>query len=298
VYGLKSIDERILSVKGSVKIFLLLIVASLVIFAPGNFNRMSFNSNFYDEHDFFTIIMSNATNIGNLFFCPREANIFIICQLFSLVFLVCYLFFKKIRFRLGFLMLTFMVFISLLCDAKVVFGVIFIVVYSIVLLRVGCLSQLGRVVFAVHIGALVSLLPLLYMPNVAGRSGIIYFFLEFVPILYSMMLIDRLLPRSVKACILAFILMVSFNNVVSIYKGYQANDKINKANDITLRTLSYKLKHQSSEQKDIKTIQLVKLKEPYYAEVMPYQRPLIERWMKKYYVLEPKIKFHWISPEK
>jgi len=295
-FGLEFVFNQKPTLRDILKSSLVLLVACFIILAPGNLNRKALNSDFYNSHNFLTLIVSNTASISERFFWPGFANIFIFCLLFSLLFLLFFFLFKKNthpHFKF-FILVPILFFPLYFSGNKILFLVAFLVAFSVALFLTSYSHRSGRIIFAVHIAALVSLLPLLYAPVVAGRSGIIFFFLEFIPILYSVILVQNYLPESLKLCIIVIIILISSKNVITVYSGYRANDEINRINDVFLRNLSYEQRYKMTSRG---SVQLIKLKKPEFAEVMPYQRPLIERWMKKYYRLDPQTNFQWVSED-
>ena len=85
-------------------------------------------------------------------------------------------------------------------------------------------------------------------------------------------------------------ILLSFYNSYNIYIGYEQNYETNQANDFILRVVSDRVERKIDVDDNIL---LFKLPNPYYAERMPYDRPLIEKWMKKYYSLPENIVFEW-----
>jgi hypothetical protein len=85
----------------------------------------------------------------------------------------------------------------------------------------------------------------------------------------------------------------ALSNARSIYGGYRSNLSANTYNHYKLWTtkLDYRAGHATEQ-----PIRLYKLPSPRFAETMPYQRPLIEKWMRKYYSLPEDIQFHWEQP--
>ena len=274
-----------------------LVVASAVIFAPGNFNRKTVFADFYHGRGVFEIIVANARVVSDLFFWPRLENIFVLCLLLSLFLLLFYwsgiVTSRHSRYRFLFLFIVPVLFLLLyLHGDRLFFMLALVFASSVALFRVTWTSRKGRIAWGLHVAALASLLPLFYAPGVAGRSGIIFCFLEFVPILYSVILLEGLLVWPFRVGIAIFCLLLASGNVVTIYRGYHSNSAVNRDNIARLRSLS---RAQRQHRPESRSVQLHRLPAPRYAEVMPYQRPLIEKWMKKYYQLDPATRFVWIN---
>ncbi len=180
-------------------------------------------------------------------------------------------------------------------DSKIPFAILFTIAYLVLLYTSSQSHRLGRFIFAIQIGAVLSIFPLFYIPGIEGRTLITFHFLEFIPIIFSAIIIKEFIPKYLKIFMILFVFILSFGNVSLIYKGYLKNDKINQFNDHQLRLLSLK---QGFKNQDSYKVTLFKLRDPRFAEIMPYQNPrLLDRWVKKYYNLADETEFNWVSAD-
>jgi|OpeIllAssembly_1097287.scaffolds.fasta_scaffold1729723_1 hypothetical protein len=104
------------------------------------------------------------------------------------------------------------------------------------------------------------------------------------------MCVSNAVPIWASRAVLVIIACFSIGNAYKLYNGYLQNYEVNKLNDYQLQLASYKVRNYHE---DIESVQLYKLSSPRFAETMPYDRPLIEKWIKKYYVLPEKVVLDW-----
>ena len=162
--------------------------------------------------------------------------------------------------------------------------------YGIVLFN-SCKSNVaGSIVFSLFVGSISSIVLLLFAPGVAGRAMIPFYFLLFAPIIYSFSKVSSIKTRWILSAVVCIVSLMAIKNTYKIYKGYEHNYEVNVINHYKLSSFSYDIKNGVSTSQDII---LYKLPLPAFAETMPYQRPLIEKWMKKYYELPQEVRFIW-----
>lgn len=163
-------------------------------------------------------------------------------------------------------------------------------VYAFSLFYLMGLGKIPNVVGSVYAAALGSLIPLLMAPGVPWRSCLPFMFLSIIPIMYSFMSVRKIIPVWITCVFFITVACVTINNTLKIYHGYHKNYETNKMNDYQLQLASYKIRNKFD---DIQRVTLFKLPAPRFAETMPYDRPLIEKWIKKYYVLPENVIFDW-----
>jgi hypothetical protein len=275
---------------------LVLVVAALIVFAPGNLNRKAFNADFYAARSVWEIVSFNAGVVARNWFWPEVRNLSFLAWLSSMLFLVMAVRERdRARFRrmaAGGGLLAALLAACYLAGQPLAFAALLLAGYGVVLYLGALQERAGTVVFAVFAAAVVSSLPLLYAPEVPGRAGVTFFFLLMAPFTYSAAAAQRSLRPAVQVAVVLVLAGLALGNVAYVYQGYSANAAVHESNNARLRAAGQVARE--GEAPD--TVVLRKLPRPRFAEVMPYERPLIERWMKKYYRLPPDTELQWRPP--
>jgi hypothetical protein len=173
----------------------------------------------------------------------------------------------------------------------VISGMFFIIAYTI-LIFVHCpkMHDDRKIVLSLYIAGIATLLVLLLAPGVAWRAEVPFLLLMFVPLIFSICSLKHKKEIIFRNIFIATIIIFSVYNSYKIFTGYQRNYVTNQANNFTLRAISNRIKrHIETNNKII----LFKLPAPQYAGKMPYERPLIETWIKEYYSLPIDMVFYW-----
>jgi hypothetical protein len=265
------------------------LLSAATILAPGNFARKKLSV--YGSDSLYEIVLKNFTAISEMFISQNSTFFWIFFLSFiSLAFSSIK---KPIRTAsdLLFLGLSGIVLLfSYFLLPHLLFAICFVGLYSFALLRLCRVSKSGMVVFSVFVASLASLAPLLLAPVFYWRSGIPFYLLLFVPILFSMAAIKKEGFKYCMSSVFGVIFILGLFSSISIFNGYKNNYKANIMNHYQLMILSYKINNNMDVDN---TVSLFKLPSPKYAEFMPYQRPLIEKWIKKYYQVPQEINFEW-----
>lgn len=150
-------------------------------------------------------------------------------------------------------------------------------------------------VLVLLVSAVASFSLLLLAPSVAGRSLLIFYTLMAAPILHaihSLMQTSSAYGRNHRSAILILLIFLPLAIVDAgeIFAGYAHNAPTHRLNNARLYTTAQDFQS-GRETPDV--LVLDRLPDDRYAETMPYQRPLIEKWMKKYYGLPPTVEFRW-----
>jgi len=265
------------------------LAAAVTILSPGNFARKKVSN--YGDSSIFEHVISNFNTLVDRLFSPEQLgvhNVFFV--LLGLSFLS--MFWKLVlqRFSLSqrlLILLTTILFFSL---STVLSGIVFILIYS-ALLYYSCRTlDAKKIILPIYASSIAALIPLLLAPGLPWRSELIFMVLTFVPILYSIGQLNRKNEVFFRNFFIFSVMLFATFNSYKIFDGYRKNSAAHQANDYILRSVSTMIARKD----DVgDTVMLFKLPEPYYAETMPYDRPLIERWMKKYYSLPDNIVFSW-----
>jgi hypothetical protein len=158
-----------------------------------------------------------------------------------------------------------------------------------ILLPLRCLSDglRGATVLSLFAAGVVSTLLAVAGPQLAGRSLLPLVILTSLAVSYVLVLDLR---GWVRGLVLTLAVVASGHHSLLVLEGYRRNYETNSVNDYRLRVAAFE--HARGVPID-QPIYLYKLPDQKAAEVMPYQRPLIETWMKKYYGLPSDIVFEW-----
>src|SRR5690606_13181656 len=125
---------------------------------------------------------------------------------------------------------------------------------------------------------------LLLAPAVPGRALLIFYFLMFAPVCFAFLPIRERADWLALGVLLMLLLPATVYNAREVYLGYQANHQANITNHYKLSVAGYEIRLGKIIEEPLT---LYRLPNEYYAETMPYQRPLIEKWIKKFYRLPP-----------
>jgi hypothetical protein len=265
------------------------ILALATILAPGNFNRKSHSQ--FPGGGVLDLVLANGKSICNVL--VSDGSLYFLALILSLLCL------WVSGGRLGEMSKKELVVNGiggLYLIAASYFGLsvtailLFIFMFAHELFRACRTIQNGPVVFSLFIASLASLVPLLLAPGVPHRSFVIFYFLSFVPIIFSLSRVTHGALRIAAALALCPVLVLGFLNTRIVFRGYRDNDAVNTVNHYRLATASFDNLTGSLAGRDII---LNRLPSPVYAGTMPYQRPLIEKWIKKFYALPPGVNFVW-----
>lgn len=165
-----------------------------------------------------------------------------------------------------------------------------VLAYGALLLRAAAVDARGEVPLALYAGAVATLCLLLLSPGVAGRAVLPFCFLACAPVVYALSAGGSRWARAIAGVAVAATLWPASQATWSVYEGYRANATANEANHARLESLASALR----EGRDMpREVVLYKLPLPEYGETMPYQRPLVGDWMKKFYGLPADVEFVW-----
>lgn len=165
--------------------------------------------------------------------------------------------------------------------------------YTAILAADAWRSRSGRTMLAVHLAGLATLAPLLFSPTVAPRSALPFFVLGLVPAVYAFALMRGLLAGTARVLLVALLAVKAVDNAGYIYSGFMENARVLEVNDQRLRAAAQRQDARGT----TGTVALLKVPSPRFAEKMPYQKPVIGSWMKKYYGLDQRVELVWREPE-
>jgi len=270
-----------------------LLFAAVAILAPGNFRRKSVSS--YQSENIGDIVLTNFQSMAD--FWLKSGIAFTLVLVASLVVLsLDEKSFRQSKWRVKveywYLVALALVLVLLVALDQYLFiaPALFTVAFGFVLFRFCAGSSTGVVVFSLFVGSVASLVPLLFSPGVPGRALIPYYFLLFSPIVFSYSRVDNLQKFVVAGLGVFVAVTIGLLNVFNIYDGYKRNYQVNVVNDSKLTALSFDIRNGLPA---TQSVILYKLPAPTFAETMPYERPLIEKWIKKYYEIPSDVRFVW-----
>ncbi|UHD18560.1 hypothetical protein [Thiocapsa bogorovii] len=280
--------ERILrDLKLAIPVFL---IAFITIFAPGNFNRKSIST--YPSHSLIDTLFMNADALTHWIFVHPEGRILLAMLAASFAFLFVLLLKSSTR-KSQLLAVT----LSLLTLLGVCYSLSLSIFFAATLFAYGALLLLLRskfefdpIVFSIYIAAVASLALLLLAPGVAGRSLLTFLFLMMVPVTFIFSQLSFAGLRPFAYAVVFAVLPFAVSNAGNIYMGYKSNFEANSINHAKLIAVSHEINHEQGTQT---AANLLKLQKPRYAEKMPYDKPQIGKWMKKYYSLPEDFSLVW-----
>lgn len=274
-------------------IFTLPIIAAacLVVLAPGNFQRKSVST--YPTDSMLDNAVINLHGIGELLLDMSEASIVLAWLGISFVIylsLVLRQLNMKGAWKLSVGAAGLLVLAIFYATASLVFMLFTAALYAGMLLFLHIKKGTSIAVLCLYLSAIASLLLLLIAPGISGRTFLTFYFLMIAPVTYAFSEMGREWKFPVTILIALAVLPFSVINARTVYLGYADNYAANAVNDYKLRALSYDIKHENAE---ADSILLYKLEDERYAATMPYERPLIEKWIKRYYALPESLELDW-----
>ena len=268
----------------------LLMLATATIAAPGNFARK--RASVYENTDMRDVLISNFDVIANKYLAADSVYFWL--QMLALLTLLSCLAHSRWTRMQTIVWRTIPAALILLSYAllpHVLFVAVFYVLFTALLFRACDQSANGAVVFSLLPAALASLAPLLVAPVIAPRSAIPFHLLLLAPIIFAITKArGRWIVTSLTAAALLVIIRFAVADSAYVFNGYLSNYETNRVNNCQLLVAKYQTTNNANPPREVT---LYKLPNPAFAETMPYQRPLIEKWMKKYYELPPETVFNW-----
>lgn len=262
-------------------------------FAPGNFNRMTVIE--YAGTGMWDQILINMNTIHSEVFAFQSS--YSVLLAFSLVVFLLQALRSRARLLARYLiLLVILAVLSMLYMCSPVgFTLTFLALYGLSLLYCTPEKSDNSWLICIYLSALAALAPLLLSPAIFVRAIIPFYLLTFIPILYAAFLtmaeLDKTwLGKLVRNGVIAALILVVFQDNNNTYQGYKENSQTHIINDAILRNTSLRQRNGSA---ITEPITLYKIPQSRYASRQPYERDLIQHWMKKYYRLPPDVEFVW-----
>jgi hypothetical protein len=279
----------------------ILLSASFVLFSPGNFNRKALSK--YPSEFMWETAQINLEKISNTLLSPvgnpkwtNDSTIWLIFLGLSFMTLILGAISQNRTIIPKILTgLALLISLAYAFDWPEYYILMWLLLgYGTALFGVQKGHNSGYVVTYIYIAAVMTLVLILASPSIAGRQYVPFFFLMLVPVTYSFSMALESKQRWLACVLLVAFMPVATEQSFDIYKKYQKNDAYMQSNDIALREASQKIRNGET----VNSVMLTKLPDSRYAETMPYRRPRIEKWMRRYYILPDDVPFEWHPPKK
>lgn len=263
-----------------------------VVLAPGNMNRK--HSSVFPGDTLGEVVLSNAKLLCRYFIENTEGWNYIILVLMASVVLSI----KSAKSSRKVKVLIFvLVALDLISCVRMAADPIFssttiLFVFGALLALTTKINSFGRVAFCAYMAAMASVSVLLFSPGFAGRSLIPFYLIMMLPIAHSLISVESIKGRVVTIFATLIVAYFSVGGVESVYRGYEGNYAQNSENNSRLEAFREDLLNAGGEKN---TLLLLKLHNDRYGELMPYQRPVIDVWIRKYYSLPPSINIVWVE---
>lgn len=281
-----------------------IIAATLVILAPGNFHRVAISQ--YDHADIFGTFADNLETLLMGWWLKATIPFLMLLGLSCSSLIIAARRKKHLRERESVFLLASMwgaavlavIFPPAIFVPPSVFMIWLLVLIWVVVRGVNN-GEYPAVLLAIILASLGSLGFLLIVSPYLSARSVIPFFCLLMPIVtfalaYGFIELKR--DRIIRwSAFLIFLVTAAIgaSSTLQIYRGYAANSAQHLYNSELLLKAGEALA--AGELRTPTTLRLMRLKDDRYAEKMPYQRPLIEKWIKLYYDLPPEVEFVWVS---
>lgn len=266
----------------------------IIILAPGNFARAGADAASYGG-GIAARMQANSILLADKLFAPgHDKNYFVYIMMMAMLLLAVHAARKRLApvAWLTASMAGVAVGLAVLYQAGhiVPYTLLLVTAFTAMLAIVVLRQRSGHCVLAVHLAGIAMLAPLLLAPAVAPRSALPFFVLEIVPVVYAFTLMRGALERTIQVVLVALIGVKAVSNAAYIYNGFRANAEVLEINDHRLHAAALP---QNNRMDPVRTVELFKVPRPRFAEKMPYDKPVIGEWMKKYYGLDEHIVLTW-----
>ena len=270
------------------------LAGGFVVLAPGNFVRVGQSE--YRAEGPVGIALANFARVAELVTQHQSARPFLLLWAMAVALLVMRIFLSR-GFRIGLASaiasMTVLV-LGFSLAGPWALGAIWIVHVGLVLLlrmQAGAVIALGLLM-----GAAASVLPVLASPVIYPRSMINLYVFLFPPIAWAVGITASSGPRVSLVVLGVFIAAAipAMGNARDVYRGYAQSLPFHAANERALQLAS---EEAAGGKSALLSVRLYMLPTVRYSEVMPYQKPAIETWIKKYYGLSPATQFDYRPPQ-
>jgi hypothetical protein len=278
-------------------IFTVFLFVGLTALAPGNFSRQEKQGSLHPNMEWLDSVLQNVGRVSDLFFSPSMGGLYFCIVCFSTVlfsYFVAREFWVKsaklvvLAFTIasGFLACLYLV------GLHTVFSISLLLLYSLIVFIFFLKLRHCPTIISLHVASLAAIAPLIVAPNVAARSGIPMLLLSFPLLIIALSRLEWPAPDWTRRLVLAGIFLASANVAATTFRGVAANYDVNARNHSLLLAAGL---HHGRTGELLESITLYKPPRRQYATTkQPYERPLIEKWMKQYYRIPQQTTFIWI----
>lgn len=263
---------------------------ALVIFAPGNFVRRAVSH--YPHEGVIETALVNI-QVMNQLVLHEEARLALAIWLAAGIVYITMLLRRLEQpnyVALG-LSIAMVVLAVLAWQGMALFFPALLLLFSSVLMLSVWLRCVPVVIAAAFFAAVASMVLLLLAPVVASRALITFYCLMLVPITYAGIVVFRFSPLLMVATVVAFGVPAA-NKAGAVYEGYAQNAPIHQLNNAKLLAAGMEAGAGNIPEQLI----LYRLLNDRFAETMPYQRELVETWMRRYYQVPESVNIEWQAP--
>lgn len=261
------------------------------LFAPGNFARLNNPTSVYPEGGILQLIFKNLDALSNYLVIQPSGNVYLVFWVISFLVLMvrCFFYCEESSRKIGHYFLFPIVLIALYFYSALVFLVFFVLLYGLLLYFLRKNNVYGNGVVALYAGAIANFSVLLMAPGVPGRSLQSFYLIMFV-IIVNAFCFDKKRVQNYLVVLVLILSPFALQNGIKIFQGYYLNYEVNVINHTKLVVAHY---DHTRDDSFSQPLILYKLPNPTFAGTMPYDRPLIEKWIKKFYGIPANIAFVW-----
>jgi len=268
--------------------------------APGNLERASAQAGSY-AGSVTAKLLDNAGLMAERVFGPgSDNNYFVYVLLLAFVLLTVHAARHRLAPRvwltLGAIAVLAALAILYQTEHLVLYMLVLVVAYTAALATVVLRQDggRGRNVLACHLASVAVLVPVLLAPTVAMRTALPFFVLALVPLVYAFVVARETVGNTVSILLVALIGVKAIDNAAYVYDGFRANADVLRINDERMRSAAF-LEREGLAR--VASIELYRIPRPRFAEKMPYDKPVVGAWMKKYYGLDQDVALTWQDPD-
>lgn len=265
-----------------------LLPALAFFLAPGNFARKFATK--YPADTVIGIFSLNLSRLNEIMVKDSESvliNYIFICSIVALLIKCTEVFGKRVIFAICFAVVLLTLNYVFL---EQYFVVSFLLIYGVTLFLSSFDSDIGRINFITYCSTLGVLFALTQSPGIPGRAILLVYLLLLPVVLFSFVNVNSRNLRIGLILVIVMLVPSGIKNALYIYNGYKLNFQSNTLNHLTLSDAKAKYLVVGFSEG---IIDLQKLPNSRFAEKMPYERKLIEKWIKKYYSLPAQVEFEW-----
>lgn len=266
-----------------------IIAAALTIMAPGNFARKSVTQ--YPTENILELIHLNSSRIVELMLLHQEGKL-ISSMIFASFLIMCMKIIENswLKYRFAGMAAIFLVMSFIFYFSSTVFFWFFLFSYGVGIFWLQRVEGGKYGIFCLYLSAVSTLVLLLVVPSVPYRALLPFYLIMTAVVTYIYSYLFKTKAHLIFTLYLICIFPLAVLNAAHVYSGFSLNRQANCINHYTLASLSFQIARGEAPPK---AVTLYKLADDRYAGTMPYQRPLIETWVKKFYSLPSDMQFIW-----